>query len=581
MIKPKKALENITCYQTPKYAEVCTLKLDSNENPYGASKEVLEALKCLTPAQISHYPHYGELIDKIAQKFNVNDIQVLVTNGADEALNVIINTYLECGDELLCFMPTFSMPRLYATACSGDFRGVDYYTKWVFDADKLIEQINEKTKIIYITSPNNPTGELASINDVEKILSKFPQIALILDITYINFAKEKVDYYSLVNKYDNLFIVKSFSKDSGLAGLRLGIILSDKKNILECKKVISPYTVNAAAISAGIASINDVEYEKYIKEQIQTSRDALYMGLCELGFKPYKSEANFILCDFGQYCEFIYNKLNMAGIKVRRFSSDDKLKNCLRITTPKVEDLGVFFDALKTKDMLVFDLDGVVFDVSNSYRLAIKETFKHFAQKEISGKEIQEAKDMGGLNCDWDLTKFLLEKHGVEASFDEIKDVFQGMFFNPQNKDSKGIIDNEKLSIPQEVFQILANKYDFAVFTGRPRDEALYSLEKFNILKYFTKIISQDDIENEKRKPHPEGLNRIKRETYYNEICYFGDTIDDVYSAVASSTQVFAVAKKGTKAAEILLEAGASNIVDDISKLDEFLKQKENTYANS
>ena len=101
MLKSKKALENITCYQTPKYAEVCTLKLDSNENPYGTSNEVLEALKCLTPAQISHYPHYGELVDKIAQKFNVNDTQVLVTNGADEALNVIINAYLECSDELL------------------------------------------------------------------------------------------------------------------------------------------------------------------------------------------------------------------------------------------------------------------------------------------------------------------------------------------------------------------------------------------------------------------------------------------------------------------------------------------------
>ena len=271
----------------------------------------------------------------------------------------------------------------------------------------------------------------------------------------------------------------------------------------------------------------------------------------------------------------------MAGIIVRRLSSDDKLKNCLRITTPKVEDLGLFFNALKTKDMLVFDLDGVVFDVSNSYRLAIKETFKHFAHKEISDKQIQEAKDMGGLNCDWDLTKFLLKKHGFEVGFNEIKEVFQNMFFNPENEGSKGIIDNEKLSIPQEVFQTLADKYDFAVFTGRPRDEAIYSLDKFNILKYFTKIISQDDIEHKKRKPHPEGLERIKRETYYNKICYFGDTIDDVYSAVASSTQVFAVAKKDTKGAKILLEAGASDIADDMSKLDEFLEQKEKAHANS
>ena len=188
---------------------------------------------------------------------------------------------------------------------------------------------------------------------------------------------------------------------------------------------------------------------------------------------------------------------------------------------------------------------------------------------------------MGGLNCDWDLTEFLLKKHGINADFNEIKDVFQEMFFNPEKEGSKGIIDNEKLSIPPSVFEKLSDKYDFAVFTGRPKEEALYSLEKFGILKYFTKIISQDDIEKEKRKPHPEGLNRIKKETIYNKICYFGDTIDDVYSGVASSTLTYAVARKDAKNTQILLEAGAQDIIEDMSKLDEFLELKEKAYANN
>lgn len=165
MLKSKKSIRKILPYQTPKYAQICNLKLDSNENPYGPSDDVLEALKSITPSQVAHYPHYGELTDKIAQKFQVKDTEVLVTNGADEALSVIINTYLENDEELICFMPTFSMPKIYANICGANFRSVDYYTKWVFDADKLIEQIRENTKIIYVTSPNNPTGELAKTGE--------------------------------------------------------------------------------------------------------------------------------------------------------------------------------------------------------------------------------------------------------------------------------------------------------------------------------------------------------------------------------------------------------------------------------
>ena len=574
MIKQKKAVENIQPYDTPKYAHLCNLKLDSNENPYGASQEVLYALKELNNVQISRYPHYGELIDKLAQKFTLNDRQILATNGADEALSIIIGTYLDNDDELLCFKPTFLMPKIYTMCSNGNFKSVDYYTKWVFDADKLIDGVSEKTKIIYVTSPNNPTGECAALCDIEKILQKFPSVALILDITYINFADNAPDYYSLVKKYGNLFIVKSFSKDFGLAGLRLGVILSQEQNIMQCKKVISPYSVNAAAICAGMAALNDIEYEKFIKEQIKISRETLMQGLIELGFKPYKSEANFVLCDFGNYCDFVYWKLKSSGILVRDFKNSDILKNCLRITTPRVEDLNKIFDALQKKDMLVFDLDGVVFDVSNSYRLAIKETFKYFSSKELSDKEIQEAKELGGLNCDWDLTKYLLSKHGFEIELNEVIKVFQDMFFNPDKEGSKGIIDNEELVIQPQIFEKLSKYYDFSVFTGRPKDEAVYSLEKFGILKYFCKIISQDDLEKDKRKPHPEGLNRIKRETIYNNIYYFGDTIDDIYSGVASTTCVYGVTNKNSKNAQIFLDAGAADVIEDISKLDEFLKGK-------
>ena len=575
MIKARKILENINAYEIDKFNDYESLKLDSNESQYAPCKSVLSALAQFGELNISRYPAYGELINKIAQNFGLKQQNILPTNGADEALSVVINTFLEKGEELLCFMPTFSMPKIYSLTCEGTFRSIDYYTKWVFDAEKLISQVNENTKIIYVTSPNNPTGEMASLEDVEKILNKFPDKILLLDITYINFAQNKIAYWDLIEKYSNLIIVKSFSKDYALAGLRLGVILSQSENIINCKKVISPYSVNNCAVVAGIAALANVNYIAEINEKNNIARSQLHGFLQQMGFKPYKSEANFILCDFLNYCDFVFEKLKMANIKVRKFDKKSILSSCLRITVPNIDDLEKFKKALCAKNLLVFDLDGVVFDVSNSYRLAIKETFKYFAKKELQDFEIEEAKARGGLNCDWLATQYLLEKHGFIVEFDNVKTVFQQMFFNHQNEGSKGIIDNEKLLISKETFENLSKTCDFAVFTGRPKDEAIYSLEKFGILKYFSKIVTQDDLEQDKQKPHPQGLLDIKSNAYYDSIKYFGDTIDDIKAGLSAGVTPYGVIAPNSNTGELLVNAGAKKVIADISKLEEILNSEE------
>lgn len=574
MIKSKECLKSLNCYETDKFEPKCILKLDSNENCWGVSKKVLAELKKIDETTISRYPFYGEVIGALSKKYSLSEENILTTNGADEALSVIISTYLEAKEELLCFIPTFSMPKIYACITNANFRGVDYYTKWEFDAEKLMTQIKDNTKLLYITSPNNPTGELAKVEDIEKILKNYPNVGLILDITYISFSDENVNYFELVEKYDNLFIVKSFSKDYALAGLRFGAIFTQNKNIQECKKVISPYSTNSLAAKLVKTAIFDKDFEGKIKKEVKISRDYLASELSRLGYKPYPSQANFILCDFGEKVDFIYQKLKNAGILTRKFNGNELLKNCLRITLAPKKDLEKVVKVLEEKKLLVFDLDGVVFDVTNSYRQAIIKTFEHFCKdKTITNEDIKKAKEIGGLNCDWDLTKYLLSQNGYEVSLDEVTRVFQEMFFDPNKTGSKGLIDNEKLDLPESVLKSLAANYDFAVFTGRPRAEAIYSLEKYGILKYFSKIISQDELEREKRKPHPEGLNIIKNTTSYKEIYYFGDTIDDIKSANAANVLSFGVTKdKDT--AEKLKNEGAKSIVYDMSKLKDFLKKE-------
>lgn len=153
------------------------------------------------------------------------------------------------------------MPILYTNVIGAQFREIPYKIKWNFTYDDYIQNINKETKIIYITSPNNPTGEIVPTETVKRLLENFQDKLVILDCTYINFSKiDKMEYYSLVKEFDNLVILKSFSKDFALAGFRLGYIYSNENIIEQIKKVTSPYNVNAAATIAGLAALSDLEY---------------------------------------------------------------------------------------------------------------------------------------------------------------------------------------------------------------------------------------------------------------------------------------------------------------------------------
>ena len=153
MLKAKKILEDIPVYQTDEYYENYELKLDSNENVYGVSSKVLQALSDKNEKYISCYPCYGELLDKLSKKHLVEKNNILLTNGCDEAINVVFSTYLEKGDNVVSFAPTFSMPKIYANLNGAEFKEVEYKRKWVFDPEEIAKNVNKKTKIIHLTSP--------------------------------------------------------------------------------------------------------------------------------------------------------------------------------------------------------------------------------------------------------------------------------------------------------------------------------------------------------------------------------------------------------------------------------------------
>ena len=258
MIKPKKSVEEMTGYFVPMYEDSYEIKIDSNENNYGPSPLVIEALKNCDYKDISFYPFYGELSQKIADFYGFNIENIKVTNGADEALQGIIQTYIEENDTLLTLNPSFEMPNIYATIQGAKIKKVDFEEKWVFPIDKFIENITDEVKVIYLSSPNNPTGNIIEEKDLIKIIEKAQNKIIIIDETYANYCG--VSYKDYAKEYDNIFITRSFSKDFALAGMRLGCVISNEENIKNLKKVISPFSVNTFAMKEGIAALSYITY---------------------------------------------------------------------------------------------------------------------------------------------------------------------------------------------------------------------------------------------------------------------------------------------------------------------------------
>lgn len=574
MLKPKKSIEKMTGYFVPMYEKDWDIKIDSNENNYGPSPKVIEKLSKCNYKNISFYPFYGELSQKIADFNNVKIDNIKVTNGADEAIQAIIQTYLETGESLLTLDISFEMPVIYTQIQGGNIIKVPFKEKWKFPLDGFINELKEQKeniKIIYLASPNNPTGNLIEETDLNIILENSKDKVVLIDETYANYAGKS--YKKYIEKYNNIFIVRSFSKDFALAGMRLGYIISNTENIINLKKVVSPFSVNSYAMLAGISALEDVEYFEKIRAEINESKIELKTFLESLNAIVYDSYANFLLVDFKNKADFVYNKLKNANISVKLFKKGSLLENHLRITIPTKEGITRIKEALKIKPSLVFDMDGVLIDARNSYRAAIEKTYEHFTGKAISQKEIQEAKNLGGLNNDWDLTKYLLKKSGFTTSYDDIVNVFQEIYW----KDGQGLINKETALFNTELLSDLSKDYNLSIFTGRLKAEAIFALEKFNATNYFYPIITTDDIPQGMGKPNPYGLKVIKDMTIGYNYTYFGDTTDDILAAKSAGYKAIGVLPPQDKSQELidlLKNKGADNTINSITDINTILEKK-------
>ncbi len=580
MIKPRKSVEKTPPYEYPApfigalsqygISKAKALKLDYNEPTIAPSRKVRDALKdYVKNGELQWYPDGDceELRNCLARYAGVKPENIIVGNGSDEILKVICCAYISEGDEVIVPVPNYSMFIIDAKICGAKIQEVPCNKELQFGMSPIIKAITKNTKAVYISNPNSPVGSVFSRKNIIWLLDNCKNCILIVDESYFEFYGESV--CDLIGKHDNLIVTRTFSKAFSLASLRLGYAISNKENIKILAKVKDPESVNALAQIAGIKALKDLNHmQKFVKE-ILKSREYLSNELRKLGLKVYDSKANFVLARFpdafnaGRICKDLESK----GIFLRDRSKIPLLENCVRIGIPLFSDSGRLISEIKgtLSPLIVFDIDGVLADVSGSYIIAIKKTVEYFTARKISFDKIREYRNRGNLNNDWELTAAVIKDMGIAAGRKSIIKKFQ--YFYGQLK------NNEKWILSKKALVMLSKNYNLAIFTGRPRKEAEYVLRENGAIDYFRIIIAMED--SSKQKPNPEGLLKIMEGYGNRKAYYFGDTVDDMKAAASAGITPIGVLPPQDKSLQLknlLIKNGAKCVINDINKIMEAMQ---------
>ena len=328
MLSPREAVRTLPTYHPP-LAGRNGLRLDFNENTVGCSPRVLARLRQLGAEELARYPERERVEAKVAESLGVTAPELLLTNGVDEAIHLLCETYLEPGDEALIAVPTYSMYRIYMLAAGAAVVEVPAGVNFSFPVDDLCNRITARTRLIAVANPNNPTGTIASVEDLQRLARSAPDAAVLVDEAYFEFYGHSI--LAAREKPGNVFVARTFSKAYGLAGLRLGALVGDAEQMLAVRRVGSPYSVNVVALACAPEALGDEAYiQRYVSE-VQESRARLERTLEESGIQFWPSHANFVLARVGAAADFV-EQMRRRGILVRDRSRDYGCEGCVRIT---------------------------------------------------------------------------------------------------------------------------------------------------------------------------------------------------------------------------------------------------------
>jgi len=320
------------------------IKLDANENPYGCSPKVNQALA--TYPYFNIYPDNGqaELRQILVGYTGVGAERIVASSGSNQLIDLILRLFVGPGDEIINCVPTFDVFRFSTEICGGRVVEVPRDENFAVKVSAVKAAISNKTKLIFLVNPNSPTGNITPQKDILEILDT--GLPVVVDEAYYEFSRETV--VPLISQYENLMVLRTFSKWAGLAGLRIGYGIFPPQIADYLLTIKIPYNVNAAALVAVQESLKDIDYLLGRVKAIVAERERLFTELEKLEWlKPFPSRANFILCSVlnGKASE-LQQKLQMKGILVRYFDRPF-LRDFIRISVGRPEHTDALIKALR------------------------------------------------------------------------------------------------------------------------------------------------------------------------------------------------------------------------------------------
>jgi histidinol-phosphate aminotransferase len=327
MLKARKCVREMREYHSPLSSPSIDLRLDMNESTTGCSPRVLAKLNSMDARTLALYPRREAGEKLVADSLGVDPAQLLLTNGADEAIDLLCRAYLEPENEIVIVVPTFAMYEVFAQTENAKVVRVPTGPEFRFPEQGVLDALNAKTRVVVICNPNNPTGVAVARSSILKVIEAAPDAAVLLDEAYFDFYGQTL--MDQIGKLLNLFIARTFSKAYGLAGLRLGAIAGDQEQMSVLRRMASPFNVNAFAMECLKEALADRQWVADYVAQVQASRAWLQKELEQLNFKCWPSQANFILCRFGEEKKAILEALRARGIALR---DRPDCEGCVRIT---------------------------------------------------------------------------------------------------------------------------------------------------------------------------------------------------------------------------------------------------------